>query len=93
MLLLGIIWTNMMINDRSLLQIGIIVFTASLFSSSSIFSGLTAATTPSPSFPWNHALAQVGGNDTQDESQLPGQDGEPPTQPPTEGVPLTAQAQ
>jgi PKD domain len=93
MLLLGIIWTNMMINDRSLLQIGIIVFTASLFSSSSIFSGLTAATTPSPSFPWNHALAQVGGNDTQDESQLPGQDGEPPTQPPTDGEPLTAQAQ
>jgi hypothetical protein len=79
-------------------NIGIVVLTVSLFSYS-IFSGLTA-TTPSPSsFPWNSALAQVDGNDTQDESQLPGQDGDPPTQPPTndtggvEPEPLTAQAQ
>jgi PKD repeat protein len=93
----------MMINHRSLLPIGILLFAASLFSSSfSIFSGLTA-TTLSPSFPWNSALAQAGGNDTQDDdSQLPGQDGEPPTdgepttQPPTndtggvEPEPLTA---
>jgi hypothetical protein len=88
----------MLINHTSLLQIGIIVFAASLFSSSSssIFSGLTATT---PSFPWNSALAQVNGNDTQDQSQLPGQDGEPPTQSPTndtggvEPEPLTAVAQ
>jgi hypothetical protein len=80
-----------MINHWILPNIGIIVLTVSLFSYS-IFSGLVTTTSPS-SFPWNSALAQVDGNDTQDQSQLPGQDGEPTTQPPTDGVPLTAQAQ
>jgi PKD repeat protein len=86
-----------MINHWISPNIGIVVLTVSLFSYS-IFSGLV--TTPSPSsFPWNSALAQVDGNDTQDESELPGQDGEPPTQPPTndtggvEPEPLTAVAQ
>jgi PKD repeat protein len=86
-----------MINHWISPNIGIVVLTVSLFSYS-IFSGLVTTTSPS-SFPWNSVLAQVGGNDTQDESQLPGQDGEPPTQPPTndtggvEPEPLTAQAQ
>ena len=87
-----------MINHWISPNIGIVVLTVSLFSYS-IFSGLVTTTSPS-SFPWNSALAQVDGNDTQDdESQLPGQDGEPPTQPPTndtggvEPEPLTAVAQ
>ncbi|MDQ4013596.1 MAG: PKD domain-containing protein [Thermoproteota archaeon] len=86
-----------MINHWISPNIGIVVLTVSLFSYS-IFSGLVTTTSPS-SFPWNSALAQVDGNDTQDQSQVPGQDGEPPTQPPTndtggvEPEPLTVQAQ
>jgi hypothetical protein len=86
-----------MINHWISPNIGIVVLTVSLFSYS-IFSGLVTTTSPS-SFPWNSALAQVNGNDTQDQSQLPGQDGEPPTQSPTndtggvEPEPLTAVAQ
>ncbi len=59
-----------MINHGISINIGIIVFAVSIFSSYSIFSGLVTTTSPS-SFPWNSALASTTSTDTEDGTQSP----------------------